>query len=98
MPRSCLPAVLLIAALCAGHAATRAAEQDEARAALQRGEIRPLEQVLDAARREVPGDVVKVELERDDGRWTYEIKILTPAGERREVELDAKSLQILEVD
>lgn len=73
-------------------------EQDAARRALERGEIRPLGEVLEAARKAVPGDVVKVELERDDGRWIYEIKVLTGEGERREVEIDGSSLKILEID
>ncbi|MGA0530969.1 PepSY domain-containing protein [Hansschlegelia sp. KR7-227] len=73
-------------------------EQDEARRAVEGGEIRSLDQVLKVARARVPGDVVKVELERDGGRWTYEIKILTESGERREVEIDASTLAVLEVD
>lgn len=92
--------LLLVGLLClvAAGAPARADEQDDARAAVERGEIRPLDQVIAAAKRAAPGDVVDVELERDDGRWTYEIKILTAAGERREVEIDAKSLKIIEVD
>lgn len=73
-------------------------EQELARQALERGEIRPLDQVLRVARERVPGEVVKVELEREDGRWVYEIKILTESGKRREVEIDANSLEVLEVD
>ncbi len=93
-------AVAIIAALIGltGAHPVEASEQDEARQALERGEIRPLDQVLDAARKQLPGDVVKVELEHDDGRWIYEIKILTTAGKRREVEIDAKSLKVLELD
>lgn len=91
-------AVATLFALQAAPALADASEQDEARQALERGEIRPLTQVLDAARKALPGDVVKIELDRDDGRWTYEIKILTAAGERREVEIDASSLQVLEID
>ena len=92
-----LLAVSLIA-LQAVSALADASDQDRARQALERGEIRPLDQVLDVARKALPGDVVKVELDHDDGRWTYEIKILTAAGERREVEIDARSLQVLEID
>jgi uncharacterized membrane protein YkoI len=99
MPRSVAALVFAsLIALQAVPALADASEQDEARQALERGEIRPLNQVLDAARKVLPGDVVKVELEQDDGRWTYEIKILTAAGERREVEIDARSLQVLEID
>ena len=37
-------------------------------------------------------------LQTVDGRWVYEIKILTESGKRREVEIDANSLEVLEVD
>ncbi|WP_242662290.1 PepSY domain-containing protein [Teichococcus deserti] len=73
-------------------------EQDCARQALERGEIRPLEDVLAVARRAVPGDIVGVELDRDDGRWVYEIKVLTAGGKRREIEIEATTLRILEID
>lgn len=73
-------------------------DQERARAALERGEIRPLDQVLAAVRRAVPGDVVAVELKRKDKRWLYELKILTPGGKRREVKIDASSLAIIEDD
>jgi uncharacterized membrane protein YkoI len=73
-------------------------DQDRARRALQAGEIRPLEEVLRAVRSILPGDVVGVELDRDDGRWIYEIKVLSPDGRRREVEIDARDLRILEID
>ena len=70
-------------------------DQDRARAAVERGEIRPLGEVLAAARTVVPGEVIKLKLEREDGRWVYELKILTPQGRRRELEIDARSLAIL---
>ena len=99
MPRSAiLVLVALTAALSVLPGPCRGSEQDRARQALERGEIRPLDQVLRVARERVPGEVVKVELEHEDGRWVYEIKILTEAGKRREVEIDASSLQVLEVD
>lgn len=72
--------------------------QDCARDAFQSGEIRPLAEVIAAARAKVPGEVVKVELEREHGVWVYEIKILTSEGRRREVEIDAKTLEIRDVD
>ncbi|MFC3691778.1 PepSY domain-containing protein [Chenggangzhangella methanolivorans] len=99
MPKPLLAlATALLVSLSAHAAFGDESDQDRARRALERGEIRPLDQVLDAARKALPGDVVKVELDEDDGRWTYEIKILTPSGERREVEIDAKSLRVLEID
>lgn len=73
-------------------------DQDQARQALERGEIRSLDEVLRAAREKVPGDVVKLDLKRDDGRWLYKLKILTPQGRRREVKIDAGSLKVVDDD
>ena len=63
------------------------------------GRAQPVgEGVLAAQRRALPGEVIGVELDRDDGRWVYELKILTPNGDRRELELDARDLTILDID
>jgi len=72
--------------------------QDCALDAFKSGDIRPLSDVLAVAREKVPGEVVKVELEREDGVWIYEVKILTPAGRRREVEINAHTLAVIKVD
>jgi uncharacterized membrane protein YkoI len=66
--------------------------------AFRSGQIRPLSEVLAAVREKVPGEVIKVELDREDGVWIYEIKVLTPAGRRREVEINAQTLEIIKVD
>jgi uncharacterized membrane protein YkoI len=42
--------------------------------------------------------VVKVELDREDGIWVYEIKILTTSGRRRTVEINAETLAVMEID
>lgn len=73
-------------------------DQDEARAALERGEIKPLDQVLAAVRAAVPGDVVAVKLKSKKKAWIYSLKVLTPAGKRRDVKIDAGSLSILDAD
>ena len=43
-----------------------------------------------------PGEVLEVELERDDGRWIYELKLLQPGGELRKLKLDARSGELLQ--
>lgn len=72
--------------------------QDCALEAFQRGEIKPLSEVLAVARARLPGEVVKIELEREDGIWVYEIKILTASGRVREIEINAKTLAIIKVE
>ncbi|KHL26596.1 hypothetical protein PK98_09555 [Croceibacterium mercuriale] len=82
-------------------APANAGDPDEAariRAAVARGQVLPLPRILALARTRVPGDMLKVELEEEDGRIAYEIKILTPAGRIREVTLDARTGRVLEVE
>ncbi|WP_343713190.1 PepSY domain-containing protein [Inquilinus sp.] len=73
-------------------------DHDRARAARERGEIRPLEEIMPAVRQQFPGDVVRIELEREDDRWIYEIKLISPDGRLTELHVDARSGDVLEVE
>ena len=70
-------------------------DQNRARAALQAGEILPLATILTRLAQTQPGQVLEVELERKDGRWLYEIKLLQPGGGLLKLELDARSGEVL---
>lgn len=72
-------------------------DQDQARQALEAGEILPLGAVLEQVQRDYPGQIMKVEFERDDGRWIYEIKLLRPAGSLVKLKIDARDGTLLEV-
>lgn len=76
----------------------REGDHDEAREAVTRGEALPLSEILRIVRRVEPGEVIEVELERDDGRLEYEIEVLTPGGRVRKVSLDARTGAILETE
>lgn len=73
-------------------------DQDCARQAFVKGEIRPLSAVLAAVREKVPGDIIEIELEREDGIWIYEVKVLPRDGRRKKLEIDARTLDILKID
>jgi uncharacterized membrane protein YkoI len=73
-------------------------DHTEARALLQRGEILPLTQILKIALENVPGDVIDVELDREDTGWQYEVKVLTATGRVREVKLNAQTAKVLEIE
>jgi uncharacterized membrane protein YkoI len=64
---------------------------DRARAALQAGEILPLPTIMARVAQSHPGHVLEVELEREDERWIYELKLLQPSGGLLKLEIDAKS-------
>ena len=91
-------ALLCLIAVLAGAPVSASEDADRARQALEKGEIRPLEEILRAAREAVPGDVVAVDLKRDDGRWRYKLRILGADGKRRTVKVDAGSAKILDDD
>lgn len=65
---------------------------------VQAGRIQPLEQILDSLGRNWLGEVIEVEVEREDGRWVYEIELLGPQGQVVEFEIDAASGEILEIE
>ena len=95
LPLLLLGAALAIAPVCAAMAGKD--DHVEARELLKRGQIVPLAQVLEAVRKRVPGDVIEVELERDDGLWQYKVKVLTPTGQVRKLYLDARNAAITRI-
>jgi uncharacterized membrane protein YkoI len=70
-------------------------DHEQAREALQRKEILPLDQVLSVIRDRVPGEIVEIELEREQNRWIYEVEIIDEAGRMRDVLVDAKNAEII---
>jgi uncharacterized membrane protein YkoI len=91
-----LALVLLLLAAAGAAADPDRRDHDRARAALERGEVLPLAQILGAVAAAVPGDVVELELEREDGAWVYEIKVIAPDGRLLEVLVDGASGRLLE--
>ena len=64
-------------------------------------DIVKLDRVLQQVRHQFPGRVLKVELEDEDDApsgFIYEVKILKHDGSVIEVEYDAKTLKVLEVE
>jgi uncharacterized membrane protein YkoI len=95
--RTCGMIVLLLAPLAlactpAGVLADdREHDQDTVRQAVERGEIKPLADILEAIRGKLPGDVVGVEIEREKDRWFYEFRVADAKGRLFEVYVDAHS-------
>jgi uncharacterized membrane protein YkoI len=90
---------LLCLALAAGAAPAgddHGRDHDRARQALEAGEVLPLRTILERVERQHPGQVLEVELERRDGRWLYEIKLLRPGGTLSKLKVDAADGRVLE--
>ena len=75
--------------------ADRAHDHDRARRAVEAGEILPLQTLLQRVQASYPGQVLELELERDDGRWTYEIRLLQPDGRLVRLVVDARTGDVL---
>lgn len=92
---SAIALVCLSLASLAGPTIASPRDHDRARAALQAGEVMPLAKVLEAVARNHPGDVLEVELENEDGRWIYELKLLQKDGTLLKLDVDARNAEVL---
>jgi uncharacterized membrane protein YkoI len=96
LPRRLLPlAALLLATTPAAAQSRRERDHERARAALESGEIRPLSVLLAEIEARFDGRVIETELEREDGRWTYEFTLLPPSGRLFELVVDAATGEVL---
>lgn len=69
-----------------------------ARAAVLRGEILPLDQVLKVLREHVAGELIEMQLEVEDGVLIYEFDLVSPEGRLFEVEIDAATGRLLQIE
>ncbi|MBB5320103.1 PepSY domain-containing protein [Marinobacter oulmenensis] len=87
----CLPFTLQMAA----------ADDDEWRKLhreVEAGRIKPLGDIMDSLQQDWKGDVIDVDIEKEDGRILYEIELLGPEGQVAEFEIDARTGEVLEVE
>ncbi len=71
---------------------------DKARQLRASGQIMSLEQLLETARKIKPGEILETELDKEAGRYVYEIDILDAQGRVWELKLDAKSGKLIELE
>ena len=72
-------------------------DHDRARSAVESGAVLPLPALLEKLQRTHPGRVLELELERDDGQWIYEVKLLHANGQLLKIKLDAATGALLQV-
>jgi uncharacterized membrane protein YkoI len=90
---ACLMALMLMSTMPA-HADS---EQDRARAAVDAGEVKPLNQILRSVRQQYKGQVLDSQLFDQGGRWVYRVRLLTKDGKVLDIGVDGKSGRILDV-
>jgi len=91
-------AVAVLAVAAAVAAPTLANADNDARKAaelMKAGEILPLEKIIERAHAEHPGKILETDLDMELGRYVYEVELLDDKGTVWEMELDAKTGEIL---
>jgi uncharacterized membrane protein YkoI len=95
---------LLLAALASMAAPPSFAREEESerrdavRRAVEAGEVLPLSQILEKVRVKVSGDITGIEINREDGRWHYEFRVIDRSGRVLEVHVDARSGNIEQIE
>lgn len=96
--RPSLPFAVLLASFLTAFPALADDDHNLAKRLLAEGQIRALSAIVEEVRVQVPGEMLEVEFESDDGRYKYELKILRPDGKVQEVEVDARTGAIMKVE
>ena len=73
-------------------------DQERAWQARKSGTVLPIEVILDRVLREFPGEILEIDFDDDDDGYIYEIKVLTRRGIVLEIEVDAATGQILDIE
>lgn len=66
-------------------------DHDRARELFEHGEIAALYDILRQVRAQAPGEVVAVELVRENDKWFYRFQVIAPDGRRSTVDVDASA-------
>jgi hypothetical protein len=69
-------------------------DHDAVRDAVERGEIKPLAQLLDLVKGKLPGEITGVDIERHRGLWLYEFRVIDKEGRLFDVYVDAQNGEI----
>ncbi len=71
-------------------------DHDEIKQLRETGQILAMGEVMASAQTVQPGQLVEAELEREDGAYLYEIKILAADGTVHKLYLDAATGEVIE--
>lgn len=72
--------------------------QDQMREAVERGDIKPLAEVLRIVQPKLRGEIAGVEIEYKSGRWIYEFRVLDRNGSILDVHVDAATAEIIDIE
>ena len=83
--------ISLLATLWLAPALADRLSQDEVLTLIQRGEIKPLSELLAQHQQRLPGRLIDLELEVEHDRMVYELELIDAQGEVRKYLIDARN-------
>ena len=99
--KKCCNSILFACLLSGNFLGTQVVAEEDyqlAKKLRDKGEILPLEKILDYARAKKPGEVLETEFETKHGRYIYEVEILDIQGQVWELKLDAKTGKLIKIE
>ncbi len=70
-------------------------DHDQAKRLKEAGKILPLEHIVQKAKAKYPGRLIELELEREHGRYIYEVELVDRGGVVWELKYDAQTGEFL---
>jgi uncharacterized membrane protein YkoI len=89
---------MLVLASIASPACADQRDHELAREAVRSGHALPLSEILSRIRLQLGGEVIHVELEREEGRYVYEFRVIGADGRLRKLHVDAATAKVLETE
>lgn len=93
--------MLALALVCAGGRLAYGDDDDDdddhnrASRAVEQGRALPLDKILKLVGARLGGEMIGLKLKSKNGRLVYKLKVVTPAGQLREVSVDATTGEIV---
>ncbi len=89
-------AMVLVAFAGPALAQTQYDDHERARRLVKAGEIVPLSQILAIVEQNFQGKMLEVLLQNWDGRWVYDVRLLTPSGWIIDLFYDARTKELID--
>ena len=93
-----LTRILLLQAMLSASSMAWAGDHERARALLEQGKILSLSEIMKQASSQIPGKILEVELEEEEGKIVYEIEFLSEHNVVMEMFIDAHTGQIISIE
>jgi uncharacterized membrane protein YkoI len=74
------------------------AEREAMRTAVERGDIKSLAEILKLVAPQLPGEIVGIEIERENGIFVYEFRVAGKGGKILEAKVNAATASVISIE